>query len=263
MTSELLRTADGSLTCLHPGTGETYHAREGARSEAWAKFLLPGQLRERLRKGPVRVLEIGFGLGINVREAWSLTAQPGAHRLQIDTLEAEPEALARALSVAPDCPLTRALAATGAWQCDAGTVRLHPGDARQSLLPLTGPYDLIFHDPFSPLKNTECWTVAFFRRLADRLHPAGLLLTYSEARAVRAGLAEAGLTVGATPPQPPHRGGTAAACTAALIAQPLHTDAVPYRDPLLKDGGKEIRARREAEVRAAKSLFRPSASETP
>ena len=48
------RRKDGSLTRRHPGHGEPYHAHEGARSEAEAKFITPSALREKINdpRGP-------------------------------------------------------------------------------------------------------------------------------------------------------------------------------------------------------------------
>jgi len=247
MTSEVIRTGDGSLTCRHPGYGEAYHAVQGALSEARTKFIVPSALAGRLFSAPVRLLDIGFGLGVNVRAAAAL---PRAHLLRIDSLELEPDALERARELYPDCELTRSLAESGHARADLLEVQLIFGDARRTLSTLSGPYDLIFHDPFSPLKNTECWTVEFFHLLRGLIHPRGLLLTYSESKAVRAGLREAGWQVGASPACPPHRGGTMASPDAAMIPEPVYVEGFAFQDnATLSRTGREIRAAREARVR--------------
>lgn len=245
----LEETGDGSFTVRHPVLNESYHAREGARSEAEVKFIRPTRLRERLRQGPVRLLDIGFGLGINCRAA--LACAEGAV-LHIDTLELEPEALERGLIVSPDDPLILSLLRSGQFE----GVQLHPGDLRQTLQHLPGPYDVIFHDPFSPLKNTEAWTVEVFRLLKENAAPDGLLATYSESTLVRSALAEAGWQVGASEAVPPHRGGTVAALDKQKLEHPLDPvafHAEPYRDPGLNRNGKQIRSQREAVVRLSRS----------
>ena len=250
MTSEPLRTEDGSHTLRHPGLGEPYHALQGARSEAESKFILPSRLRERLNEGPVRLLDVGFGLGVNCAAALECA---GPHPLEIHTVESEPEALERARALYPDDPIRTALQRDGRHQTDTASVRLFLGDLRRVLDQLDGPYDLVFHDPFSPLKNTECWTMDLFRALRDRMADDGLLLTYSEARAVRSGFHLAGFHVGATPARPPHRGGTIASPSPFPDAFPPDAPEVtaePYRDPDLDLDGREIRSRREARVRA-------------
>ena len=139
----------------HPVLGEPYHALQGASSEAECKFIRPSRLRDRLKSGPVRLLDVGFGLGINCRTA--LACAGDAH-LTIDSLEHEPEALNRGLEVEPDDPLILSLKAAEIYRPPNATVTLHLGDLRETLPGLPGPYDVIFHDPFSPLKNTEAWT---------------------------------------------------------------------------------------------------------
>lgn len=248
MTSDPIRTGDGSFTLRHPELGEPYHAREGARGEALLKFIRPTRLADRLLQGPVRLLDIGFGLGVNCAAALECA---GGHFLHIDALELEPEALERGQTLDPESRLLATLRDCGTYEIPGGRVALHLGDLRRTLPTLEGPYDIVFHDPFSPLKNTECWTVELFRRIRDRMRPDGVLATYSESIVVRAGLREAGLHVAPSPAFPPYRGGTLASPSPDMIGVPLPPlDTVPYSDPDLTDDARDIRSRREAEVRA-------------
>lgn len=263
MTSEPLPiqsiiTDDGSLTCRHPVYGEPYHALQGARTEAESKFILPSRLAERLRQGPLRLLDVGFGLGVNCRAAAQTARQTGGHILSVDTVEADPDAWLRARTLYPECRLTRELTETGRYQDHFVQVTRHDGDLRQGLTHMEGPWDVVFHDPFSPLKNTECWTLDLFRLFFQKLSPDGLLLTYSESAAVRAGLLQAGFLIGTSPAVPPHRGGTLAARAPHQLTHPLDPSPfqifpknVPFRDQALADSGHSIRARREASVRSA------------
>jgi len=251
MTSESVRTDDGSLTRRHPVTGELFHARDGARGETLAKYIQPSRLAERLLDGPVRLLDVGFGIGTTCLESLSL---PAPHGLQIDTLELEEDAFRVAMAYHPPHPLFDALDQHGIWEDKTRRVVAHRGDLRQTL-PRIGPgIDLVFHDPFQPLRNSEAWTVEVFRMITERLAPGGLLLTYSQSRIVRAGLAEAGLWIGETPAQPPQRGGTAAAKEPNQLTHPLSRPAdgwgEPFRDPDLNLSAAEIRSCREAALRA-------------
>lgn len=244
-----LQTDDGSYTLRHPTLGELYHARQGAASEAQVKFVQATQLAERLRKGPVRLLDIGTGLGVNCRAA--LKAAEGGD-LQIDTLELEPEALQRGLQLDPQDPLLLSLSSTGRYP----GVTLHLGDLRQTLPRLDGHYDVIFHDPFSPLKNTEAWTVEVFGLLFQKLAPKGILATYSESSVVRSAMREAGFQVGESKAVPPHRGGTVGVRPGQSLDVPLHPETFhtePYRDPDLCWDGKRIRSERERVVRSSRS----------
>jgi tRNA U34 5-methylaminomethyl-2-thiouridine-forming methyltransferase MnmC len=245
MTSDPILTNDGSYTLRHPQLGETYHARDGARGESLAKFILPSGIAERLRLGPLRLLDIGFGLGLNARCALECAVATAAFPLTIDSLEWEPVALDRALLLSPDDPLCLDVKRSGRHCAGPHNVVLHLGDARQVLQRLPGPWDLIFHDPFSPMKNTECWTQDFFALLRSKVSKNGALYTYSESRVVRAGLLAAGWSVENTPARPPQRGGT---CARPSQATPPG-EALPWRDPELRDTGTRIRQRRELAIR--------------
>lgn len=244
MISDPIRTDDGSFTLRHPEVGEAYHSLDGAASETRNKFILPSRLSERLALSPVRLLDVGFGLGFNCRAALEVS---GEHTLLVDSLETEPRALERGLRLFPDDPLIHALQQSGTYQTATRQVRIHFGDARQTLQTLRDPYDLIFHDPFSPLRNSECWTVEIFRELYRLLTPQGALLTYSQSKMVRMAMHEAGFIVQDSPALPPHRGGTLAQKHG--VGLPV-TPTIPFRDPGLNASGHDIRSRREAELRA-------------
>ncbi|MDF3128089.1 MnmC family methyltransferase [Kiritimatiellaeota bacterium B1221] len=245
MTSRVIKTDDGSLTLRHPEVGEAYHSLDGAASETRNKFILPSRLSERLAHGPVRLLDVGFGLGLNCRAALSC---PSTHPLHIDSLEREPQALDRGLMLFPGDPLILSLRASGYYQNASHTVELHLGDVRQSIQTLSQPYDLIFHDPFSPVRNSECWTVELFAEMFRLLNPGGALLTYSQSKMVRAAMHEAGFIIRDTPVPAPHRGGTLA-CKQGTGLDPA--PALPLRDPTLNASGHKIRSLREAEIRRA------------
>lgn len=259
-TPQPVRTDDGSLTCFHPDYKEHYHARQGARSEAIAKFIGPSQLAIRLQKGDVALLDIGFGLGGNAFAALDLSAELGCGRLNIHSLENDPQALPRALACAHAShrPWIQDLIATGSSTPSHGKLTLHFSDLRMAIRNNDlGPVDVIFHDPFSPQKNVEAWTQDLFAAYRRCLRPDGVFVTYSEAFAVRAGLIAAGFHVGQSAAIHGHRGGTVAcmreedvleglpAETLALLRGPKGT---PYRDPELTATRKEIMRRRQREM---------------
>lgn len=252
MTSDRVLTGDGSATRRHPATGELYHARDGALTETLEKYLRPGRLAERLLRGPVRVLDVGFGIGLTCVES---LAPPAPYGLRIDTLELEAEAFTAAERFHPGHPLPRALRDHGEWQEEGRRIVAHMGDLRRTLSEIPPGVDLIFHDPFQPLRNSEAWTVEVFRLQAGLLKPDGLWLSYSQSRIVRAGLMEAGFHIGGTVPAGGQRGGTAAALRPSRLDHPLPTPpggwGEPFRDPRLSDPAHRIRSRREAAIRNA------------
>lgn len=248
--SDSIKTGDGSYTLRHPELGELYHAQEGAWSEAESKFILPSRLSERLHRGPVKILDVGFGLGINTLCAVN-TEGPGP--LDILTLDHDAGVWERAASLQPENRILQSLACSGTWQEGNRSVRALETDLRLCVKELKPEFDLIFHDPFRPLVNTGAWTEDVFKALLTLLCPDGALLTYSQSRIIRAGLVAAGFRIGETVARPPHRGGTIAGLSPEVIPAPLPTPengwGPPFRDPELNRDDRDIRSLREAEVR--------------
>jgi tRNA U34 5-methylaminomethyl-2-thiouridine-forming methyltransferase MnmC len=149
------------------------------------------------------------------------------------------------------------------WQQERIHLAIHWGDARFTLRHIP-PHsqDLVFLDAFSTQRNSELWTVDFFREIRNRMKPDGALLTYCAAIPVRAGLLEAGFHVGETRPVGRPRGGTIATINPDLVPHPLpkrdqHLIAtshrgIPYRDPDLSCTNKEILRARQQAILAAR-----------
>ncbi|GAA4014477.1 tRNA (5-methylaminomethyl-2-thiouridine)(34)-methyltransferase MnmD [Deinococcus rubellus] len=194
-------TADGSLSVFSERYGEWYASQHGAVRQSRTVFLEGSAAC--LHPAP-RVLEVGFGLGLNFRTTLADVTGRGVP-LNYLAFEAFPLAASDLVGVAGDeaHPLWRAL--LHAW--DAGQqaghlsvqhgphrLRLWFADITAALLPPQWA-DAIYLDGFSPARNPEVWTPEFLARLADSLAPGGRLATYSAAGAVRRSLIAAGLRV--------------------------------------------------------------------
>ena len=184
--------------------GEHYGSRHGAAQQARRVFVEGGGV---LEHDSPRVLEIGFGLGLNWRTTLeNLPRRPlGGSLLNYRALEAYPLSAAELGGVAPGetHPLWSALldqwdaaVLAGHLDLDHGLQRLRVDFTDATTAPLPPAWaHAVYLDGFSPLKNPELWTPEFLARLACSLAPGGRLATYSAAGAVRRGLAAAGLTV--------------------------------------------------------------------
>ncbi len=140
---------------------------------------------------------------------------------------------------------------------DGGRIELElcVGDLRQVVPALAGPFDAVFHDPFSPASMPELWTLelfAHYARLLDKPH--GKLLTYSTAAAVRGALQQAGFQVYKTPALGGKLGGTIAGFVPGLglpldayeTAYIASRAGIPYSDPTLSLSGEAVRQHRAA-----------------
>jgi len=191
-----------------PAFGDVYHARSGAFAQAAHVFLagngLPGRWRGR---DAFTILETGFGLGNNFLATWAAwRADPQrAARLRFVSVELHPlraADLRRALADSPEPALAQALCE--AWPpltpdfhrlaFDAGRVELMLlfGDAQARLRDLVASVDAVYLDGFAPARNPGMWTPGVFKSLARLAAPGATAATWSAARAVRDGLAQAG-----------------------------------------------------------------------
>ena len=232
-----VRTEDGSWTLAHPEHGEACHSRSGAWTEARERYASPCRLARRAGKlggRPLRLLDVGTGLGLNLAAALEAVEGEAGASLDVLALEREREVLERAAGewgperLPPEAerwhePVRRALTAA----LEAGDVlgraaavplggrsrlRLGLGDATR-LLPLLGGgqgFDAVFLDPFSPRVEPELWTPGFLDEVARRMAPESLLSTFTVSLGVRAALRAAGLRVGPGPRVGAKREGTLA-----------------------------------------------------
>lgn len=282
-TLKLVKTEDGSITFWNEEYKEHYHTPAGARLEAEEKFLVPSNLKERLAKGDVALLDVCFGLGYNSLAAMNLAGGTLSPMSADDEAVIPPKLMITALEM--DRRVVRAAAQniqtletdSFDWkQCleelylrDQSVIGNHQsailwGDARYTITKFhPSTYDLVFLDAFSTQRNSELWTVDFFRKLKRVMKSDAVLLTYCAAIPVRSGLLESGFFVGETAPVGRQRGGTIAAMRAEHIEIPLPghelemihdtTRGLPYRDPYGVWTNKEILRDRQERIIQAKA----------
>ncbi len=269
---EVVTTSDGSVTFWNEDYKEHYHTPAGARLEAMEKYVVPSKLKQRLAEGDVQLLDVCFGLGYNTLSALNQTEQDAPSTLSITALEMDRRVVgAAAKNIQPletdSFDWKKVL--TELYRFGQSAIGNHQsemlwGDARYTVTHLTkASYDLVFLDAFSTQRNSELWTVDFFRKLKATMKPDAVLLTYCAAIPVRAGLLEAGFFVGETDPVGRHRGGTLAAMRAEDVEIPLPDDelklirgttrGLPYRDPHGTWTNKEILRDRQERIIQSKT----------
>ena len=202
-------TGDGSNTLFNARYCDTYHSTFGALTEAKHVFLCASGLAQRLDNGQQsRVLEIGFGLGLN----FLLTADhalSASSVLHYQAFEHDLPDLQTLESMNYGQFLQHPQLASSLFEGlrDAGnqqvveihfssslTLYLNLQDACGAALP-DGRFHAIYLDAFSPESNAECWSPAFISALASALTNDGRISTYSAKGAVRRAMLTAGLHV--------------------------------------------------------------------
>ncbi|MDE0521459.1 MAG: tRNA (5-methylaminomethyl-2-thiouridine)(34)-methyltransferase MnmD [Boseongicola sp.] len=184
--------------------GDPYFSLEDGLAEARHVFLAGNGLPDRFVPG-FHVAELGFGTGLNALAAWAMWRESGVTgSLRFTSFELFPMApadMSRALSAFPEiaglaAPLVAALeSAARGFVAEGLHLKIVLGDARETLACWDDAADAWFLDGFSPARNPELWTPDLLRHVARHTRPGGTAATYSAARAVRAGLADAGFAV--------------------------------------------------------------------
>ncbi len=208
MTIKVITTEDGSKSLFLPQMNETYHSKYGAWTESEHVFIKAGY--QHINLPEIKILEIGFGTGLNVLLTWLQQLQDGKS-IYFETLEKHPlkaevtdqinafsslevqqkfQAIHRAkwqqkVSLSEDFVLFKNQTDLTAYQTDTH-------------------FDLIYFDAFAPDKQPEMWTTAIFEKMYNCLSKGGVLVTYSAKGSVRRTMQAAGFRVERLP-GPPHK----------------------------------------------------------
>ncbi|TGE27758.1 SAM-dependent methyltransferase [Hymenobacter metallicola] len=212
---EVRTTADGSSTLYVPALDEHYHSTHGALQEAQHVYLGAGLEPKLDAATPVRVLEIGFGTGLNAL----LTLQRSLSASQVieyDTLEKYPlpPAVIQSLGVEryvlnPELLAYHEQLHAAPWQQTAAlTPRFRLRKLHSALQETSLParhYDVVYFDAFAPEKQPDMWTEAVFEQLLRATAPDGILVSYCAKGSFRRSLKAAGWLVEKLPGPPGKR----------------------------------------------------------
>lgn len=204
---EIQATEDGSQTLFVPSLDEHYHSVKGALTESLHIFIRMG-LQESRAAEP-RVLEVGFGTGLNAL----LTLQETllGKVVHYTTLERFPlplevvekldyPALVSAEAASSFLALHRA--PWNQWVQIVPGFHLRKMETDFTTLQLKEKYDVIYFDAFAPEKQPEMWSQEIFQRMYDCLDTDGILVTYCAKGEVRRMLQRAGFIVERLPGPP-------------------------------------------------------------
>lgn len=210
---KILLTGDGSHS-IFSASGILYHSRHGAVEESRHVFI-EAALKYRLAdKSHLRILEIGFGTGLNAFLTYLETLSHPC-QIQYHTYELYP------LSLEEICQLNYPTVIE-VPQEQRVFEQLHSSDWERAIsispqfslqkfqesfisINAVGQYDLIYFDPFAPNDQPEFWEEAFLLKMRNALKPGGVLTTYCAKGVVKRTLRKVGFTVENLPGPPGKR----------------------------------------------------------
>lgn len=209
-------------TPYSPRFSDRYHSENGGLEQARQVFFAGCGLPAAWAHQPQwRILETGFGFGLNFLVTWAAwKADPARPRmLHFVSVEAFPVTAEDMRRAAPQDPTLRPLAeqlAAQFWGLLPGVHRLsfedgqvlltlYIGDAQAQLRQQLPTVDSVYLDGFSPARNPELWDPHTLKAVARCCRRGTRLASWTIARAVRDALSACGFDVRKTPGVPPKR----------------------------------------------------------
>ncbi|MCU0444811.1 MAG: tRNA (5-methylaminomethyl-2-thiouridine)(34)-methyltransferase MnmD [Microscillaceae bacterium] len=208
-------TQDGSHTLFSEEFDEIYHSRRGAWQESRHVFVEAGLAYALLKKSQLKILEIGFGTGLNAIltlaevyqssvsiEYWGIEPLPVAWQLleqlnyQDFWANATIDAYFKQMHQAP-------------WQQKIDlTPQFSLYKIESEIQTFQAPdtyFDLIYFDAFAPAKQPALWQPEVFAQMYNLLNTNGILVTYCAKGQIKRDLRKAGFRVESLPGPPGKR----------------------------------------------------------
>jgi tRNA U34 5-methylaminomethyl-2-thiouridine-forming methyltransferase MnmC len=204
MIRELQVTGDGSHTLQVKDSEITYHSRYGAIQESEHVYIGAG-LQPFLHKvEPVRVMEMGFGTGLNAFLTY-LEAREEKVKIEYDGIEAFPLSkeeyrnlnyaraigkpeLTETFQMLHQTPWGKNIRIGSYFSVIKHQVKLEDFQSKKK-------FHVIYFDAFAPSAQPELWTPEVFEKMYDLLEPGGVMSTYCAKGDVRRGLESVGFVV--------------------------------------------------------------------
>ena len=202
MEVRLITTGDGSDTLFVPELNEHYHSTFGAINESRHIFIEAGLKQIIDKQRVIRILEVGFGTGLNTFLTLMETGRSDT-TIHYTTIEAFPLAavIIQKLnygSLFPgesdlfykihDAPWDQEVWLTKSFSLLKMKARLENFEFQDK------PFHLIYFDAFGPQCQPELWTEEIFKKIFIASHVGAILVTYSAKGEVRRALRKAGFS---------------------------------------------------------------------
>jgi tRNA U34 5-methylaminomethyl-2-thiouridine-forming methyltransferase MnmC len=183
----LILSRDGSHTLFDPVLNETYHSKHGALQESIHVYIENGLIIfKELEK--VKVLEVGFGTGLNALLTWN---KAEALKLKVEYHTLEPFPISEEITSQLNYPSLledptsverfNQLHAC-AWEeeielSDYFTIHKYKSTLEEKILP-ENIFNVCYFDAFAPNHQDDIWSEFNFKKIHDSLKDGGILTTY-------------------------------------------------------------------------------------
>jgi tRNA U34 5-methylaminomethyl-2-thiouridine-forming methyltransferase MnmC len=215
MKREIRITRDGSPTLYLPELDEHYHSMHGAVQEAKHVFIENGLLT-RNEKAELKILEVGFGSGLNALLTCIKGQENPSRRISYIGIESNPlnheEQKMMDFSEQIKHPNLQEFVEkihTAEWNVltnITSNFSLLKIEAEiQKFTTEPNAFDIIYYDAFGPRAQGEMWVKPIFEPLYRLLNDNGILVTYCAQGQFKRNLKEIGFIVESRPGPPGKR----------------------------------------------------------
>lgn len=208
---EIEITKDGSSTLFIPEWNERYHSKNGALQESLYVYIEKGLYY--LEKQNIRILEIGFGTGLNV--LLSMIYQKNSTKISYTALEPFP--IKKEIYENLNYPFLEPLK-----NSQNIFIQLHELPEKtfykvnenfhfikyyQKIqeFETTEKWDLVYWDAFGPRVQPEMWSLELCQKIYDLLDINGIIVTYCSQGQFKRNLKQVGFKVEVLPGPPMKR----------------------------------------------------------
>jgi tRNA U34 5-methylaminomethyl-2-thiouridine-forming methyltransferase MnmC len=211
---KIIQTKDGSQSVFSEIHQSNYHSNFGAITESKFIYIENGLKYSTKNKKSIRILEMGFGSGLNTLATWNFLLGNPSFKVEYFAIEKHPipsdisnlllfdELLSKLPSnstkLIHDVPWNKRLHLANNF-----TFKKIHADFIE--ITLEEDFDLIYFDAFAPDCQPELWTSAIFSKIFNALQSKGILITYCAKGYVKRNLKDAGFIIEALPGPPGKR----------------------------------------------------------
>ncbi len=185
MKREIKITSDGSHTLYVPELDEHYHSIHGAIQESMHVFITNGI--QSLFKSPIKVLEVGFGTGLNalLTAIWSNKENIEVHYIGIESTPLEMK-LNESLNYSQKLDGHESTTyfdtiISSNWHVKTNihdNFTLNKIASRIQDYRTDDKFDIIYFDAFGPEVQEELWELRVLKNIYELLNNNGIFVTY-------------------------------------------------------------------------------------
>jgi len=218
MNLEIRQTRDGSHTLCNLDINKNYHSVHGAIHESIHVFIRAGLDVVLEKKEEIKLLEIGFGTGLNALLTLQRIRQTDSQvSVYYTSLEPDPVpmALVEQLNYAQYFENPAVYQAClqrlhqVAWEefkeIEQGFFLEKKRTTLESFDNGNWTFDLIYFDPFPPSAHPHLWAIPWLDKIVGALRPGGVFTTYCAKGQFKRNLKSLGLVVQSLPGPPGKR----------------------------------------------------------